>query len=310
MLSNTILLQRFLRVVDLGSLHAAADGIGVTQPALTRSLKLLEESIGEPLFEKRGRNLTLTPLGELLTEQAKHLLREQQLAEAELMSFRKGERGNLRLGAASLWMAELLPKVMAKVSADFPSLQVTISSMNYNVGLAGLKDGSIDAFFGGFQNMDSLPSYLIRKPLFVARLVVIARQGHPILKAQLADIGALTSYNWMSFQSDAAYLNHIAEEIRRQNGGKLNVTMQCDSMTTTLKLLRHSDHLAFLPSSFLALAAETGLAVVDTKLPDVQFNSGPIFRRSLQQNTAFAALLDEATQQVKSSKLPAPVLKT
>ncbi|MEM9581791.1 MAG: LysR family transcriptional regulator [Pseudomonadota bacterium] len=108
-------MQQFLVIVDNGTVHAAAGEIWITQPALTRSLKILEDSTGEALFEKRGRALKLTPLGKLLAEQARHLLREQQLAEAELLAFRKGESGNLRIGAASVWMTELLPKVIAQV---------------------------------------------------------------------------------------------------------------------------------------------------------------------------------------------------
>jgi len=305
-LSNTHLLQRFLGVVDCGTLHAAAEAIGVTQPALTRSLKLLEESVGEALFERRGRGLTLTPLGVLLAEQARHLLREQQLAEAELLAFRKGEHGNLRVGAASIWMMELLPKVIARMHESYPLLQVTLSSMNYAEGAAGLQDGTLDAFFGGFQIMEPLPSYLIRRPLFVARLVVIARAGHPIFDLPTADAAALARYRWLSFQSDVAYLDNIREVVREACGQPLHVTAQCDSMSTTLELLRQGDYLAFLPSSFLTRAGGKGLDVVTTELPDVQFNSGPIFRRFLQQNAAFTLLLDTAVREVAEARLPVP----
>lgn len=306
MLDNIKLLYRFLSVVENGTLHAAADALGVSQPALTRSLKMLEADVGEAVFERRGRGLTLTPLGVILAEQAKHLLREQQLAEAELITFRSGARGNLRIGAASIWMVELLPKVIAQVHATYPSLQITISSMNYSEGVARLKDGSIDAFFGGFQTMESLPSYLIRKALFVAHLVLIARKGHPILKLQTADTKELTNHNWLSFQSDDAYFNLIGDVIHEATGVKLQVTAQCNSMLTALELLRRGDYLAFLPSSILVGAGGVELSIVETEFPDVQFDSGPIYRRSLQQNVAFMALLAHAIHAVKEAKLLVP----
>lgn len=299
MLSNTHLLQRFLSVVDHGTLHAAAEAVGVTQPALTRSLRLLGESVGGTLFEKRGRNLVLTPLGRLLTEQARHLMREQQLAEAELLAFRKGEHGNLRIGAASIWMLDLLPKVIARLHQRYPALQFTLSSMNYAEGARGLQDGRLDAFFGGFQRMEPLPSYLVRRPLFVARLVVIARSGHPIFDQPVADSDALAHYSWLSFQSDAAYLDNIREVLREASGKPLRVTAHCDSMSTTLKLLSEGDYLAFLPSSFLTRPRDRGLRIVKTELPEVKFNSGPIYRRFLQQNAAFKYLLENAAAEVE-----------
>ena len=300
MLSNTHLLQRFLSVVDHGTLHAAAEAIGVTQPALTRSLKLLGESVDGTLFERRGRGLVLTPLGRLMTEQARHLLREQQLAEAELLAFRKGEHGNLRIGAASIWMLDLLPKVIARLHAHYPALQFTLSSMNYTEGARMLQDGRLDAFFGGFQKMEPLPSYLVRRPLFVARLVVIARSGHPIFDKPVADSEALAGYSWLSFQSDTAYLDNIREVVREASGRLLRVTAHCDSMSTTLKLLSEGDYLAFLPSNFLTRSTERRLKIVKTELPEVKFNSGPIYRKFLQQNAAFKFLLENAAAEVES----------
>lgn len=301
MLSDTHLLQRFLSVVDHGTLHAAAEAVGVTQPALTRSLKLLGESVGGALFERRGRGLVLTPLGRLLSEQARHLQREQQLAEAELLAFRKGEHGNLRIGAASIWMLDLLPKVIARLHAHYPALQFTLSSTNYGEGVRMLQDGRLDAFFGGFQKMEPLPSYLVRQPLFVARLVVIARSGHPIFDKPVVDGEALAEYSWLSFQSDAAYLDNIRDVVREACGKSLRVTAHCDSMSTTLKLLASGDYLAFLPSSFLTQATDQRLHIVKTELPEIKFNSGPIYRRFLQQNAAFNCLLENAAGEVDAS---------
>ncbi|WP_372571657.1 LysR family transcriptional regulator [Ruegeria jejuensis] len=303
MLENTLLLQRFVSVVENGTLRRAADTLNVTQPALTRSLKLLEEAVGGALFERRGRGLSLTPLGDQLLSQARHLLREHQLAEAELAALREGERGQIRIGAASVWMTKLLPPSIAQMHETYPLFSISLQSMNYPEAVEALQSGQLDAFFGGFQHVEPLPSYLIRTPLFKARLKVVARKDHPILQQSPVRAEDLSRYHWVSFQSELAYLSTIGEAIRAATGSRPYASINCDSMMTALDLLRHGDYLALLPSSFLKSDGRGDLGIIETDLDEIAFDSGPIYRRSLQQNKAFGTLLDKAMQQVDALKM-------
>lgn len=298
MLDNATTLQRFISVVEIGTLRGAADAIGITQPALTRTLRLLAEDVGGDLFEKRGRNLALTPLGTIVLSQARHLLREHQLAEAEVRALHGGERGNLRIAAASLWSASLLPQILSRLHQEYPSLNFTISAKNYYEAIEGLKNGEYDAFFGGFQKIEALPSFLVRRSLFQSHLAVVARQDHPVFAAGALTATELRRYRWISYQSDVAYLDTLNSAISHPEEGAITASVHCDSILTGLELLRQGDYLALFPVGLLTSIVGQGLRIVPTSYEDISFDSGPIFRRSLRENRAFQTLLDMAEAEV------------
>lgn len=300
MLSNLENLRRFAAVCDHGTLHRAAETIGVSQPALTRSIKLLEESVGGDLFERRSRGVHPTPLGESVLVQARHLLRESQLAEAEIASHRAGEHGTFRIAAAPVWMSAILPHVVAQLHATFPSLRIQLEAMDYAEALTRLKNAECDAFFGGFQEVAALPSFLVRRKMFPSQLQIVARDGHEIFQRDRHDVACLLDYPWVSFQSDFAYLDTVRQVIETETGQVIAASVQCDSMLTSLELLRHGNYLSVLPSSFLSGTYGQRLRVVHPGFGEIRFDSGPIFRRSLLTNKAFRTLLDEAEQRASS----------
>src|SRR2546430_343915 len=91
-------LNLFLKIVDLGSMSEAARAVHLTQPALSRSLRQLEEEVGAELFDRRGRHLVLTAAGRALVPRARALLAASEQARIEVS--RSAERAyfDVRLG--------------------------------------------------------------------------------------------------------------------------------------------------------------------------------------------------------------------
>ena len=302
MFDNLHALARLVAVADHGTLHRAAEHLDLTQPAITRSLKLLEDRAGAPLFQRRGRGVQLTALGVRVTEHARAILRECALAQTDVATLRDGESGHLQIAAAPVWMSSILPMAIAQTQAAYPRMTITLRSLSYSEAIPLLNSGEIDVFCGGFQLQESLSSFLVRKPIFTSNLTVIARDTHPILA--LANIGAeeLQACAWLSYQSDVAYLDMIMEKIAAQTGHHTQAVVQCENMLTALELLRCGDYLAFLPSSFIASSFGTGLCIVPTQTTEASFQSGMIYRRSLGDNVPFQLLCTVANARIRALK--------
>ena len=75
-------LSRFLAVVETGTVIAAADGLDMTQPALTRLVAQLETAAGALLFRRHPKGMALTPFGEIVAEEARQLVEQMDAAEA------------------------------------------------------------------------------------------------------------------------------------------------------------------------------------------------------------------------------------
>lgn len=300
MFGNIDNLIRFVAVVDHGTVHKAAEQIGLTQPAITRSIKMLETEVGAPLFERRSRGVHLTPLGERALTHARHILRECTFANEDILTLRQGESGTLRVAAAPVWMSSILPGVVAELQRAYPHLVVALKSLNYSDALPLLQNGETDVFCGGFQRNDSLSSFLVRKPLFTSRLTIVARHGHPILSLKRVQADDLLSYSWLSYQSDVAYLDMIMDVVAKQTGQQGMASVQCESMLTALELLRKGDYLAFLPSSFITSSHGAGLTAVSSETAQASFQSGMIYRRNLGGSGPFDLFATLADEQIKA----------
>jgi len=118
------LLKTFLAIIDAGSFTRAAEVIHRTQSAISMQVKRLEESIGQPLFERSGRSFALTPRGEALVPYARRMLK---LYEETVTAMVEPEMiGTVRLGIPDDYVLRFLPKILEQFAKTYPRVQVTV----------------------------------------------------------------------------------------------------------------------------------------------------------------------------------------
>ena len=119
-------LNAFLAIVSAGSLGRAAETLHVTQPALSRTVRRLEQEIGAPLFERHSNGMQLTAIGSTLLPHATLLLREAENATEEINAMRGLARGTIRVGAVGNIASLILPLAIGAVLKKRPQLNVFV----------------------------------------------------------------------------------------------------------------------------------------------------------------------------------------
>jgi DNA-binding transcriptional LysR family regulator len=119
-------LHAFTTIVESSSLGRAAEVLHVTQPALSRTIKRLEEELGAPLFERHSKGMQLTAIGEALLPHATLLLHEADNAREEIDAIRGLAKGTIRVGAVASIATLVLPLAVSGVLARWPNLRVQI----------------------------------------------------------------------------------------------------------------------------------------------------------------------------------------
>ena len=109
-------------IADQGNFSAAADYLHVSQPALSRTVRLAEESIGTRIFDRDSRSVSLTPEGEELLPIARRILSEFTDSMGELSEFMEGKRGRVRVSAVPSVAESLMLDVARRFSIDFPGV--------------------------------------------------------------------------------------------------------------------------------------------------------------------------------------------
>jgi DNA-binding transcriptional LysR family regulator len=182
-------LRAFLTVADTGNVTRAAEVLHLVQPAVSRQIRLLEEDVGSPLFDRERHGMALTEAGKSLVGYARRAMLELDRARAEIAGSVKGIGGLVTLGLLPSSIDVLSSALVTEVRAAYPGIRVRIA-MGYAGTLLGwLQSGEIDAalLYGAERSGDIQTSELLEEPLWVigpkkARL----RRNRPVALARLA----------------------------------------------------------------------------------------------------------------------------
>ena len=159
-----------------GSLTAAARGLGLTQSALSHSVRKLEQQLGTPVWQRQGRGLKLTAAGEYLMSLAQRVLPQLEHAEHVLGQFARGERGTLRIGMECHPCYQWLLTIVEPYLRAFPDVDLDVKQK--------FQFGGIGALFGHEIDMLVTPDPLRRKglhfePVFDYEQVLVVGSAHP-----------------------------------------------------------------------------------------------------------------------------------
>ncbi len=138
-------LQYFITIADSGSLGRAAQVLHIAQPALSRQIRLLEESVGTSLMERTAQGMRLTPAGKAYYGSARQLLNDDLIATAHALRVSNGAFGQLRLGFSEIyaWHPDVLSALRA-YKRDSPDVSFTIEAMLSGVVVQRVMDGQLD----------------------------------------------------------------------------------------------------------------------------------------------------------------------
>lgn len=137
-------LQTFIHVAELGSFTAAADKTGVTQPAVSLQIKLLEQRLGVRLIERVGRRAQPTAAGLEFLSHARRIMRELADAEEAMTPHRNGESGRVRIGSGATASIHLLPLAISRARKKMPGLEITVRIGNTDDILRDLETNALD----------------------------------------------------------------------------------------------------------------------------------------------------------------------
>ena len=117
----------FLAVAEHLNFTAAATQLNISQPALSRSIKQLEERLGVPLLDRLPSGVVLTRYGEILARRARLMQLDAEHTLSEIDALKTGSGGKLRVGAGPLWATVYLPAAVAALQRQHSSYQIEIT---------------------------------------------------------------------------------------------------------------------------------------------------------------------------------------
>ena len=192
-------LTYFLTVAEEGHVGAAADRLGIAQPALSQRLRRLEAELDARLFDRTSRGMVLTPAGQALRSEASGLLARFETMRAEVARAAGGAADVLRLGVPAQIPAGVLAAALGDLAASLPLLEVELHDVATPRQRARLADGRLDAGLAlvaggsrsgghervGHGSVDNGPELLTGPVVEMPLGVVIARTSELVARTEL-----------------------------------------------------------------------------------------------------------------------------
>jgi DNA-binding transcriptional LysR family regulator len=297
-LQQGVALRHFLAVANERSISAAARTLSISQPALTRSIRRLEDDVGVALFERLPRGMALTPYGEVLFRHAERIATEVRFAEAEMAAFSQGHAGRLRVGAGPFWGATIVPVAIARMQQRFPKLAVHLEVGVNPVILPRLFDGELDVMFGAIPAPSELPPYILRREHLANDIRVACGAHHPLLARSRVAPSDLTPYPWAIYQQDREVIARLLEAMKAGGAAPPSIRVESTSMSALIRLLKAGTYLACVSEAFIKAQPDLGICIVPVSLSIWRFPIGMLLHRSLERYAPVETLAESVREAV------------
>jgi DNA-binding transcriptional LysR family regulator len=251
-------LKALTAVAQSTSEARAAELMGLSQPAVHRALRMLEDLVGAALFQKTARGTRLTPSGEAMLRRTKLAFGEARAMEGDIAAWRGEVRGRVIVGALPLSVALVLPQAVDAVLRRHPDVEITVIDGTYESLTQQLLSADVDVIVGALR-LDALGDEVRQEILFTDDLAVIAHASHPCLAAPAMSLADLLQWEWVVPLRNTPASFAIERVFGAQGLPVPNGQLQANSPSITRALVLQTGRLA-LASRRQALADDdTGL---------------------------------------------------
>jgi DNA-binding transcriptional LysR family regulator len=282
-------LRYFETIAELQHVGRAAEKLHRTQPALTSSIRRLEQACGAALFEKAGRGIRLTAAGQVLQKWARQLRFDVEDAQREVAAIGQGLVGHVRIGIVPTAAQHLLPPVARQLLREAPDL--TLSTV---VGLVDtlkpmLRSGDIDLMVGTESAKDTdIVSRLVAEDF----IVVAAMPGHELLQGQ-PTLKDLTRYRWALQPPGAPTRDWLDHTFERKRLPRPRVQVETTMLLVLPALIAQTGLLSFISRHHLSGGPQ------DSGLKEVPVKDAVMRRRLVVSHRARSYLSPAATRVVE-----------
>lgn len=286
-------LEAFLQVAAHRSFSRAAESLQLTQPSVTARIQTLERDLGEPLFDRNGRGVTLTEVGAVFLPHAQRVIKALHDGRDAVQSLRQLELGTLRLGAAPTISTYVLPELLKEFRQRYPGLEVSVRTEHSEQIVQMVIEDEVQI---GLERTISHAD-VVTVPLYRDEVVLVASPKHEFAERGVVTIEEVGQRRLLMFSRGSSYYT-LVDNALRQAGILVSPMMELDNMEATKKMVEKGLGIAILPMVSVEQELKRGdlrqIRVEGMEMPQREISL--IYRRNRplsRAGDAFVRLLEE-----------------
>ena len=234
-------LNHFRLVTETRNFAAAARRAHITQPALSNSVRTLEDHIGVQLIDRSERPVRVTSAGRNLLPRISSLLTEARNLEREIGYLSQGMAGQLRIGMTAHSSASIGGAILGNWLADNGKLSADVTVADTLVLVDLLREEKLDLIIGDGRDLPAKSSEFEMIPIPPQQGRAFCRAGHPVLDLPKLSFHDLLPYRFAGAHFPVALLEHVAELFKLRDRHVIELAIQSDNIAIVRDAMLHSD---------------------------------------------------------------------
>jgi DNA-binding transcriptional LysR family regulator len=240
-------LTHFIEVVDQGSISKAAEKLLISQPALTKSLRVLEAELDVQLLVRSSSGVVMTEYGRSLYAHARAVVAEIESAHSEIRRLNGGEKGYLRIGVLPSISSVLFARAIANLTTQDPDLSIHVSESPHYELIPALRRREYDFVIAMADRFEPEPA-LRHRIILRDQLWIVARAGHPLDGVDTVTCADLVKFPWVHPVVGTAHRPILAQLFKGSGIKPPQAHIECASVQFGKTVMANSDALGLMPA--------------------------------------------------------------
>lgn len=292
-------LRAFVAVATYQSFAQAGEHLHLSQPALSLTIKHLEEQLGGALLSRTTRSVSLTPEGQVLLPLARQLLADWDNTEELLRQHFTLQLGRVSIAAMPSFAGNLLPPVLKLFRERYPRVNVTVHDVINEQVLELVRHRRVELGIG-FEPEASEP--LLFKPLYLDRFVAVVPTDSPLAGQAQVSWKELLRKDFIALQRPSA-VRLLLERHVAQDHGKLAVAFESHQLSTIGRMVANGLGVSAVPALCIGQMRELGAQCVALVEPSIERRIGVTMLADHKLSAAAQAVLDVLVSEVTAPAL-------
>ncbi|MFD1954383.1 LysR family transcriptional regulator [Paenibacillus thailandensis] len=277
-------LKYFAAVAEHGSFTKAAEELHITQPTLSKMVKLLEQELDAELFDRSGKRIELTDAGRTILRSSLQIIHAMDNMTMELQEVFKLERGTIRLGLPPMIGGKFFASIIEKFHARYPKVEIKVVEVGGKPIEADVESGLLDA---GIIILPVESANLFHlQPLLEEKLMVVTDTGHRLAGNKQVTLTDLADESFILFIPDFR-LHHLIKDACLETGYQPKVVFESSQWDFMTEMVAARFGITLLPETVCRSLDPARFAIIDLDHTTLRWRLAMIW--SKEKYMSFAA---------------------
>ncbi|MDX2224679.1 MAG: LysR family transcriptional regulator [Rhodospirillaceae bacterium] len=263
-------LRHFVAVVEAGNLSVAASKTYLSQPALSRSIKNLETTLGVQLLERKARGVVPTEAGERLYTEAMFILSECGRVHEDMAAIESGQDSSVHLGIAPMFGAYVVDNAVGELRRNAPGIALRVTEVLYPELVDGVMKGTFDVAFTNFP-FGNVPKGLSTETIYEVTSILAVGAQHPLARKRAVVPADFAGARWAILSH--GHVSTVIEQFMMANGlPPPTDVVATNSLLLIRSLILNEGFISMMPAEVFGREAAAGT------VKSLKVSTGPLHR--------------------------------